>query len=245
MTNLPLFLLSGDAIGLSDRGGESEPERELKPFTSKQDFEADQVTTALTPSFPDHQPNLRGILLHEALLTKDFQGDQQFFREDGGTEAQATVPGPGAQATRVVPHEDAPAFSDIATTAMTTTSPTIPGKLASVPQKRPSKGRGRTADKLEVTSQALTTPAVPVTTQSSTGQQAAVAPTKADLSERRVAFKNNTSSSATAYTRKETLRPMGKSLSHTELDEETMTSTIRTTTVISSMRAEGTFIVSA
>ncbi|XP_072514251.1 seizure protein 6 homolog isoform X1 [Salminus brasiliensis] len=232
----------GDGTGLSDRGGESDSERELNPFTSKHDFEVREVTTALTPSFPDHRPNLRGLLLHEALLTKDFQGDQQFFREDGGLAAQPTAPSPylepGDLATHVIPHEDAPAFSDIATTAITTASPTMPGKLVSMPQKRPTKGRGRTMDKLEVTSQALTTPVVPATTQPSSERKPAVVPTKADLSEHRTSSKDNASSPAPAFTQKETLRPAGKSTvgNITEVDEETMTSTIHTTTII---RTEG------
>ncbi|XP_036451612.1 LOW QUALITY PROTEIN: seizure protein 6 homolog [Colossoma macropomum] len=237
----------GDGTGLSNRGGESESEQELNPFTSKPNFEVHEITTSFTPSFPDHRPNLRGLLLHEALLTKDFQGDQQFFKEDGGLEAQPTASGPstyletGDSATHVVPHEDAPAFSDIATTAMTTVSPTLPGKLVSMPQKRPSKGRERTAEKLEVTSQALTTPVLPATTRPNIRQQTSLASTKAHLSERKAASKDNASSSATAFTKKEPLRPAGKSLegNHTDVDEETMTSTIHTTTIISTMRAEG------
>ncbi|XP_066507502.1 seizure protein 6 isoform X2 [Hoplias malabaricus] len=223
--------------GLSDRGGELESERELNPFTSAHDFEAHEVTTALTPAFPNHRPDLRGLLLHEALLTKDFQGDQQFFREDSGPESQPTLPGtsshlqPGEPATQVVPHEDAPAFSDIATTAVTTVSPTMPGKLISVPRKRPTKARGRTADKLEVTFQAFTTPVVPTTSQSSFGQYTTPTATKADVSERRVTSNNNVSS-ATA----EPQTPTGKS---SEVDEEMMTSIIQTTTVINTMKAEG------
>ncbi|XP_037403287.1 seizure protein 6 isoform X2 [Pygocentrus nattereri] len=235
----------GDGTGLSNRG--REPEQEHNPFTSKSNVEAHEVTTSFTPSFPDHRPNLRGLLLHEALLTKDFQGDQRFFKEDGGLEVQPTASGPssylepGDQATHVVPHEDAPAFSDIATTAMTTVSPTLPGKLVSMPQKRPSKGRERTAEKLEVTSQALTTPVLPTTTRTNIRQQTSVASSKAHLSERKVASKATASSSATAFTKKEPLRPAGKSLegNHTDADEETMTSTIHTTTIISTMRGEG------
>ncbi|KAL6472282.1 hypothetical protein MHYP_G00184700 [Metynnis hypsauchen] len=239
------MFLQGDGTDLSNRGGESEQEH--NPITSKSNVEAHEITTSFTPSFPDHRPNLRGLLLHEALLTKDFQGDQQFFKEDGGLEVQPTASGPssylepGEQATHVVPHEDAPAFSDIATTAMTTVSPTLPGKLVSMPQKRPSKGRERTAEKLEVTSQALTTPVLPTTTRPNIRQQTSVASTKAHLSERKAPSKDNASSSATAFTKKEPLRPAGKSLegNHTDADEETMTSTIHTTTIISTMRNEG------
>ncbi|KAL7848339.1 hypothetical protein AOLI_G00230570 [Acnodon oligacanthus] len=246
IADLPVSpLLSGDGTGLSKRGEESEQEH--NPFTSKSIVEAHEITTSFTPSFPDHRPNLRGVLLHEALLTKDFQGDQQFFQEDGGLEVQPTASGPssylepGDEATHVVPHEDAPAFSDIATTAMTTVSPTLPGKLVSMPQKRPSKGRERTAEKLEVTSQALTTPVLPTTTRPNIRQQTSVASTKAHLSERKAASKDNASSSATAFTKKEPLRPAGKSLegNHTDADEETMTSTIHTTTIISNMKGEG------
>ncbi|KAG7322613.1 hypothetical protein KOW79_013959 [Hemibagrus wyckioides] len=131
-----------DGIGPTD-GGESKLEQELNPITSKPDStrELHKSATAVPPNF-NHQPNLKGLLLHEALLTKNFEGDQQFFRDGGHMESHPTSPRPQEPGDPLgLSHEDAPAFSDIATTIMTTPSPTSPGKLISVGQNRSSKRR--------------------------------------------------------------------------------------------------------
>ena len=119
---------------------------------------------------PNHRPVLKGLLLHEHLLTRDFQGDQHFFRRDGSVAAYPTMPGSvaspdvGDPVTQLVPHEDAPAFSDIATTAtaaatspLTTLFPTTPRPSTFFPQKRPSKDKTSGSDKVEPTTDSLTT----------------------------------------------------------------------------------------
>lgn len=70
--------------------------------------------------------------------------------------------------TQLVPHEDAPAFSDIATTAtaaatspLITFSPTTPRPPMSFPQKKSSKDKTRGADKVEPTTDSLTTQMAP------------------------------------------------------------------------------------
>lgn len=123
---------------------------------------------------PNHQPVLKGLLLHEHLLTRDFQGDQHFFRKDGSVAAYSTMPGSvfssdaGDPVTQLVPHEDAPAFSDVATTAteaatspLTTFSPTTPRAPMSLPQKKSSKEKTRGEDKVEPTMDSLTTQVTP------------------------------------------------------------------------------------
>lgn len=66
--------------------------------------------------------------------------------------------------TQLVPHEDAPAFSDIATTAtpaatsaLTTFSPPTPRPSFSLPEKKPTADRSREAGKLVPTTDSLTT----------------------------------------------------------------------------------------
>ncbi|XP_071317187.1 seizure protein 6 homolog isoform X2 [Trachinotus anak] len=139
-----------------------DPERDLFTHSPTQDTESEihLVTTVSPMNIPNHRPVLKGLLLHEHLLTRDFQGDQHFFRRDGSVAAYPTMPGTvsasdaGDPATQLVPHEDAPAFSDIATTAtpaatspLTTFSPTTPRPPMSLPQKKSSKEKIGEADK--------------------------------------------------------------------------------------------------
>lgn len=202
-------------------------EQELNPITGRQDptRELHETAAAFPPSF-DPQPDLK--VLRGALLTKGFEGDQQFFGDGDHAEAHPTSPrlsyvepGDPLGATRVVPHEDAPAFSDIATTVMTTVSPTSPGKLVSIGQNRPSKRR--IEGKVEV----LGGQDVKAASQLRTGRQR-VSP-KAEPSPR------------VDLTKKEP-RPAGKSSvgNPTHVDgDTTITSIIQTTTVISTMREQG------
>ncbi|XP_069366075.1 seizure protein 6 homolog isoform X2 [Paralichthys olivaceus] len=119
--------------------------------TQDTESEVHLVTTVSPMNIPNHRPVLKGMLLHEHLLTRDFQGDQHFFRRDGSVAGYPTMPGSvsaldlGDAATQVVPHEDAPAFSDIATTAtpaattsLTTFSPAPPRPPMSLPKEKPS-----------------------------------------------------------------------------------------------------------
>lgn len=145
--------------------------------SSTQDTESElhSVTTVSPVNIPNHQPVFKDMLLHEHLLTRNFQGDQHFFRRDGSVAAYPTMPGSVSVSderdpvTQLVPHEDAPAFSDIATTAtvaatspLTTFSPTTPRPPMSLPQKKSSKEKASRADKLvEPTTDSLTTQMAP------------------------------------------------------------------------------------
>ncbi|KAM9846370.1 seizure protein 6 homolog [Aulostomus maculatus] len=148
-----------------------DPDRGLFTHPSTQDTESEAhlVTTASPMNSPDHWPVLKGLLLHEHLLTRDFQGDQHFFRRDGSVAAYPTIPGSvsasdaGEPITQLVPHEDAPAFSDIATTAtpaatssLTTFSPTTSRPSMSLLQKS-FTDKTRRVDKREPTTDSLTT----------------------------------------------------------------------------------------
>lgn len=173
-------------------------------------------------NIPNHRPVLKGLLLHEHLLTRDFQGDQHFFRRDGSVAAYSTMPGSvsasdsGDPVTQLVPHEDAPAFSDVATTAtvaatspLTTFSPTTPRPPVSLPQKKSSKTKG--VEKVEPTTDSLTTqvtpnnrgsvsenPAVSLSSQRSRPQSWSAAPVEMEKGDtREAALKNKTNPNLT------------------------------------------------
>lgn len=129
--------------------------------------EVQSITTVSPVNIPNHQPLFKGLQFHEHLLTRSFEDDQHFFRSDGSVVAYPTMPGSeaGDPFTVRVPHEDAPAFSDIATTAtaaatspLTTPSPVTPGLLLSLPKKTSnSKEKTRGEEKIEPTNGPLTT----------------------------------------------------------------------------------------
>ncbi|KAI3373523.1 hypothetical protein L3Q82_022122, partial [Scortum barcoo] len=148
-------------------------EQDRGSSTQDKESEIHSVTTVAPVNIPNHQPVFKGLLLHEHLLTRDFQGDQHFFRRDGSVASYSTVPGSVSASdaedpvTQLVPHEDAPAFSDIATTAtaaatspLTTFSPTTPRPPLSLPQKKSSE-KIRGAEKAEPTTDSLTTQVTP------------------------------------------------------------------------------------
>lgn len=138
--------------------------------TLDSESEVHAVTTVSPVYIPNHQPVFKSLLLHDHLLTRDFRGDQHFFRSDGSVAAYSTMPGSVSASdardpvTQLVPHEDAPAFSDFATTAtvaatspLTTFSPITPRPPMSLYQKQSSKDRTRGEDKVEPTTSPLTT----------------------------------------------------------------------------------------
>ncbi|KAM6983254.1 seizure protein 6 homolog isoform 2-T2 [Tautogolabrus adspersus] len=143
-----------------------DPDRDSPTMDTESEIHV--VTTASPMNVPNHQPVLKGLLLHEHLLTRDFQSDQHFFRRDGSVAAYSTMPGSvsaGDPVTQLVPHEEAPAFSDIATTAtaaatspLTTYSPTTPGPPMSLSQKESSRtSKTKEQDQIQPTMDSLTT----------------------------------------------------------------------------------------
>ncbi|KAG7223328.1 hypothetical protein INR49_015684, partial [Caranx melampygus] len=194
--------------GISKRTLDPESDHFTHSPTQDTESEVHLVTTVSPMNVPNHRPVLKGLLLHEHLLTRDFQGDQHFFRRDGSVAAYPTMPGSlsasdgGDPATQLVPHEDAPAFSDIATTAtlaatspLTTFSPTTPRPPMYLSQKKSSKEKTGGTDKVEPTTDSLTTqvtpnnrgsgsennPAAPLTSQRSRSQSRSPFPAGATL----------------------------------------------------------------
>lgn len=152
---------SEDGTIQTGRGGESESEKEFDPFTSKQEPPTDiqQLTTDAVPVLP----NLRLLKLHSALMTKSFEGDQQFFKEAPHTVPTVSTSTSNTEHSLLVRQEDSAVFSDHVTTL------TMPA-ATSVEQGKPSKSRSRTSEKIAVTSQPLTNPTVPTSTPTSTSQ---------------------------------------------------------------------------
>lgn len=218
-------------------------------------------------SDPARQPHVKGLLFRESLLTKDFSGDQHFFRDEQPPPtppSSAFVPNDGDPATTShrVPHEDAPAFSDIATTVTVaatspittvTTAASISGRLVSVARKGTTKDMDVTAEKAtRPTTQALTTPVLQTTTSPISIQ--GHTPSKSDhklirtestlapqalttTSVMHETFGANDSAAADGPSRSSSVTTR-KSQPATSGDEETTTSTI-TTTVITTIQSTG------
>ncbi|XP_029028869.1 seizure protein 6-like isoform X2 [Betta splendens] len=226
---------------------------ERMPFThsSTQDAEMEVVTTASPVNMPNHQPVLKGLLLHEHILTKNFQGDQHFFRRDGSVAVFPTAPGSAAlsdateSVTRLVPHEDAPAFSDIATTAtaaatspLTTFLPTTPRPPLSYAQKKSSKDRTRGPDKAEPTTDSLTTQMVP----KSRGSGGESSPAAASASQRSRAQSRVATATTLASERTEkgggSDAPVKNKTNLTEVTTTASTTVITTTTITVTQTSE-------
>ncbi|XP_069040329.1 seizure protein 6 homolog isoform X2 [Lepisosteus oculatus] len=161
------------------------------PFPTPQDPEGEisPATTAPPVSFHSHHP-LLGEFIHERLLKKDFLGQQHFF-SNGEAAGRPTLPtadsyAGGDPSTKLVPHEDAPAFSDIATTTtMATTSPmttmatTAQESAASLAQSGAGKNQGRPTEmemeRVEMTLESLTTPVIQLTASNVHGNSPALA----------------------------------------------------------------------
>ncbi|KAM9539606.1 seizure protein 6 homolog isoform 4-T4 [Salvelinus alpinus] len=230
--------------------------------------EINHFTTASTIYVPNHRPVFRGFALHEQLLTKNFQGDQQFFTDHGDVAGHPTMPGSvstleaGDASTRLVQHEDTPAFSDIATTAtapLTSSAPTTPGLLVSMAQKdKPAEDKAREAEKVTVTTDSLTIPVVANTAPTVSGRRSNVPPSPNGSlhSQRAVVMETPVAppvlTTSVRVEKGESEEPGVKNrtgpgiqltkltaASTGEVDEGTTTTTIITTTTITTMQTPG------
>lgn len=209
------------------------------------------------------------MLRYEHLLIKDFQGDQHFFRKDGSVAAYPTMPGSvsasdaGDPVTQLVPHEDAPAFSDIATTAtaaatspLTTFSPTTPRPSMSFPQKKYSKDKTTGVDKVEPTTDSLTTQVTlnnrgsvtennPVTSSSSHRSQPrswSSFPVEATLAPFSMRMEKGEARETTLKNKTSPNHPLPNLTSVSQVEGTTTTSTtVITTTTITTMQTSGMF----
>ncbi|XP_066551435.1 seizure protein 6 homolog [Amia ocellicauda] len=253
----------------SDGAAQMEAER-LGSYATTHDPEHESemrlATTAPPVNFHNHHPLLEEFI-HETLLKKDFLGQQHFF---GGGDARGvpTQPATGARSggnpsTNLVPHKDAPAFSDIATTAtmaatspMTTVATTAQELPASLARKMEAQDMGRTTEMglVDVTTDSLTTPVIQTTThllgnspplatpmgEASPGQEKATTATSLAPSPPSQSEKSDKTEAPVPVT-EQSIGPASEvstmtSSSSGDTDEETTTTTIITTTIITTMQ---------
>uniref|UniRef100_W5MBX5 Seizure related 6 homolog n=1 Tax=Lepisosteus oculatus TaxID=7918 RepID=W5MBX5_LEPOC len=208
------------------------------PFPTPQDPEGEisPATTAPPVSFHSHHP-LLGEFIHERLLKKDFLGQQHFF-SNGEAAGRPTLPtadsyAGGDPSTKLVPHEDAPAFSDIATTTtMATTSPMT--TMATTAQESAASLAQSGADG---NSPALATPTGegPVSTGGVTAATSLAVSALTESVRSEAAHTQQPIAEQNMGTASE-ITAMTSSSSSGETDEETTTTTIITTTIITTMQ---------
>ncbi|XP_048857518.1 LOW QUALITY PROTEIN: seizure protein 6 homolog [Brienomyrus brachyistius] len=168
-----IFILCAPmAYGQGSFPGEKEGGRGLVPTTHDTDREVHVVTTAPPLNIPNHHPLLKEYLLPEALLTKDFRGQKHFFEDDGGSEQDSTKPSSSSRFIKEPSTHRAPPeardFSDIAyslagrpatspTVSVAPSSPALPGVAAHAALLN---NGGRTTSRLGEgwTTNSLTTP---------------------------------------------------------------------------------------
>uniref|UniRef100_A0A8C7KKJ1 Seizure related 6 homolog n=1 Tax=Oncorhynchus kisutch TaxID=8019 RepID=A0A8C7KKJ1_ONCKI len=268
----PLSSLEKNVNAVGQRRVESDSGAFTHSPTQDTASEINHFTTASTMNVPNHRPVFRGFTLHEHLLTKNFQGDQQFFTDHGNVAGHPTMPGSvstleaGDTSTRLVQHEDTPAFSDIATTAtvaattpLTSSAPTTPGLLVSMAQKdKPAEDKAREAEKVTVTTDSLTTPVVANTAPTVSGRRPNAPPSpNGSLNSQRAVVMETTVAPPVLTTsvrveKGESEEPEVKNrtgpgiqltkltaASTGEVDEGTTTTTIITTTTITTMQTPG------
>ncbi|XP_077448522.1 seizure protein 6 homolog isoform X2 [Stigmatopora argus] len=170
---LAAAVLSGHGRDPNERDGTKgrTADHITQPSTQDREGEVQWVTTPLPVNSPDHRPVLKGLRLQKHLLSRDFEGDQGFFLS-GGAPTRA---GPSHPLTQIVPHEEAPAFSDVASTpatsaatsSMTTFWPTTPRPL--MPLLHESRQEKKQGDRQKANNDNNG----PSTTKMSTGQSAA------------------------------------------------------------------------
>uniref|UniRef100_A0A8C7YPD0 Seizure related 6 homolog a n=1 Tax=Oryzias sinensis TaxID=183150 RepID=A0A8C7YPD0_9TELE len=241
-----------------------EPDRDIFTHMSTVDMESEvrSVTTASPVNLPNHHPVLKGLLLNEHILTRNFQGDQHFFRKDGSIAMYPTIPGSvsapdsGHDPTQVVPHEDAPAFSDIASTAteaatssLTTFSATTSPPLVSFPQTKTTKEKIKGLDKVELTTHRLTTQ-VMLHSQASGGKSSPVAfssaegmhfPVDATISPILTRVEKGEVSKPGLKNKTNPDRPLPKPISSSQEEDSTPTAStsVITTTTITTLQTSG------
>ncbi|KAK6296592.1 hypothetical protein J4Q44_G00327340 [Coregonus suidteri] len=240
--------------GQSESGGPSP-----YPTTQDTDREVPLVTTAPPLNVHNHHPLYKGFLLQESL-----QGQGHFFEDSGGVETHPAMP-PSAPdfardpAIHTVPHKDALAFSDVASTTTTVATATSPlaTQGSAVPERRVSvtqrgaltNGRERRTEEEADAMDTLTTPVMHTSApppRSNTPNLAA--PIGNRYSEVPTAS-TMTHPALTTLVEKDAGKSEEHNMSHAsdgvamgtsavsgDVDEETTMTTITTTTIITTMQ---------
>ncbi|XP_036392253.1 seizure protein 6 homolog [Megalops cyprinoides] len=250
-----------DAV--SPRGDVLERDGGRSPYPTTYDMEREipLVTTVPPLNVHNHHSLFKGFPFHEAPPISSLQGQEQIFEDGRGVDRHSTAPAEnrhpaGHPLTRLVPHKDVPAFSDLAVTTatkaatppMATTGSALHKlQVQGVVQGIASKKDGTLMTEHEaVTSDPLTTTVL----RTSDLPPLNNSPTRGGPSEREVVgpalpvLMSSGRKDAAA-----TQEPAGEqnpgpvsevtavmSLSSGDTDEETTTTTIITTTIITTMQ---------
>ncbi|XDV32305.1 hypothetical protein PO909_003162 [Leuciscus waleckii] len=233
-------------LAVTQRGGQLEAEDGSNPYHTTQDTDRDlpHITTAPPYSGLDHHPPFKPYPPYDPRG----QSHEQYFQDSGGAAHHPTVPSSSSHllqdlSTPLVPHEDAPPFSDIAAPRTTTLAPSAAALTQPhVPniQHQPSAETQRRSTKeppISMTVASLTTTDAhtstpPASKKLDTGDDTATLnnepiPVKRDEEKSSMIKIHGTPGSDVAV--KASSMPGA-------LDDETTTSTIITTTVITTMQ---------
>lgn len=259
-----------DAVTQRGSHGEAEGGHSAYPTTQDTDRDGPLVTTAPPINVLNHHRPYKGFLILKSQQADDLRGHPQFFEDSGG----ATMPGSGyhliqESSTQLVPHEDVPAFSDVAsptpTKAATPASTIAAAGHAGIDHQgskvaKAMSGQDETtaSHKALVTTESLTTAVHTSTPPPCTSTPSMAVTMGQDLSDgARVAIATTMAPSAlTTSVKTNGMAEMDRSGAQinkspdseipaavtTDLEEETTTTTIITTTVITTMQTPGNTI---
>lgn len=228
-------------LAVTQRGGQlkaedgsyhstQDPERDLPPL----------FTTAPPFSNLDHQPPFKPFPPYDPRR----QSHEQYFHDSGGASHHPTMPSSRSRhlrdpSTQLVPHEDAPPFSDLAASRPTTLAPSVAALTQSYMtniQHGPSADTQRSSEEPQVamTMGSLT----PTDVHPSSKISSNIRPKNATIQVKNAKDKVQQIMVEHDATGSD-IKATSPSVSG-DLDDETTTSTIITTTVITTMQMPGT-----
>lgn len=236
-------------LAVTQRGGQ--PEAEDGSYHTTQDPERDlpMFTTAPPFSSLDHHPPFKPFPPYDPRP----QNHEEYFHDSGGASHHPTMPSRSHHlrdaSTQLVPHEDAPPFSDVAASRPTTSAP------SSAALTQPYASNVRHGPSAETQRRVSEDPHVTMTIGALTTTDARTSAVPFSSSDKHLDADVTVSSNVRAFhvkASKERSTPVkeehdatGSDVTGTasslsgDLDDETTTSTIITTTVITNMQTPG------
>ncbi|XP_052472791.1 seizure protein 6 isoform X2 [Carassius gibelio] len=239
-------------LAVTQRGGQLEAEDGSNPYHTTQDTDRGLplFTTAPPYSGLDHHPPFKPYPPYDPRG----QSHEQYFQDSGGAAHHPTMPSSNSHllqdpSTQLVPHKDAPPFSDVAVPRTTTlapsaaalTQPHVPNfqhKPSAETQRRSMEEPPVSITIASVTTTDVRTSTLPASKQSDRGD---VSPTlNNEPKDTTILLKRDKEKASILKVEHGTpgsdVAVKASSMSG-DLDEETTTSTIITTTVITTMQA--------
>lgn len=229
-------------LAVTQRGGQLEAEDGSYHTTQDPERDLPLFTTAPPFSSLDHHPPFKSFPPYDPRP----QNHEQYFHDSGGASHHPTMPSSRSHhlpdaSTQLVPHEDAPPFSDVAASRPTTSTP------SSAALTQPYMSNVRHGPSAETQRKVSEDPHVTMTigALTTTDMHTSVAPSSSNvdvnMSPKDATFHVKTSKEkspqehdATGSDVTGTASPLSG-----DLDDETTTSTIITTTVITNMHMPG------